>query len=142
MEADRCFSFGQKNNCADTFSPSTQTSNYQKITRMASRIRPSFQVFNLYRRALKELSNNLDRDTLSLEAAKVRKEFEEYKGEVNPDKVRFLIERAHYWIDQVRHSEPYVGTYQSSMLFFMRVSSVFFCCCCFCNKLFSFLFVS
>jgi NADH dehydrogenase (ubiquinone) 1 beta subcomplex subunit 9 len=71
-------------------------------------VKPSFQVFYLYRRAIKELSNNLDRPTLSQEVRKVRKEFEEYRGETDQGKIKFLIERAHYWIDQVRHSEPYI----------------------------------
>jgi hypothetical protein len=80
--------------------------------------RRNIQVFLLYRRALRELSNNLDRETLCIEARKVRAEFDEHRGEPDQGKVQFLIDRANFWLDQVRHSEPYVSKYH--LLCFVR----------------------
>lgn len=89
---------------------------HKKTTTTSQMTRRNVQVFLLYRRCLRELQNNVDRETLCVEARKVRNEFESYRGEQDQGKVQFLIDRANYWLDQVRHSEPYVRMYHSLSL--------------------------
>ena len=67
----------------------------------------SKRVFQLYRRALREISYSAERDVLSIEARKIRDEFEKYKGESDASKIEFLLQRGEYWVEEYAHPDPY-----------------------------------
>lgn len=83
-------------------------------------LKQSQRNFLLYRRTLKFLADHCTREMLSVEARKVRAEFEEYADEKNQETIDFLIDRAYFWLNTHRHSEPYI-----SIIFLIRLTELF-----------------